>query len=77
MRPDFPLLVLRQLLLTPHPNSTPIGTVAALRCSGLDDFAFEFRKAAQDSHISRPAVVVVSVRFSPRDQNEALVCNGF
>lgn len=35
--------------------------VAALRCLGLDEFAFEFRKAAQDGHISRPAVVVVSV----------------
>jgi hypothetical protein len=39
--------------------------VATLRCLGLDEFAFEFRKAAQDGHISRPAVVVVSVH-SPR-----------
>src|ERR1700752_2591269 len=44
----------------------PMDAVAALRCLGLDEFAFEFRKAAQDGHIRRPAVVVVSVR-SPRE----------
>jgi hypothetical protein len=57
---------------TPRPK----GTVAALGCLGLDEFAFEFRKAAQDGHISRQAVLVVSARFSPRDRNDALVCNG-
>ena len=49
------------LIRTPR----PMDAVAALRCLGLDEFAFEFRKAAQDGHISRPAVVVVSVH-SPR-----------
>jgi hypothetical protein len=44
----------------------PMGTVAALGSFGLDEFAFEFHRAAQDGHISRPAVVVVSARFSPR-----------
>jgi hypothetical protein len=48
------------LLRTPR----PMDAVAALRCLGLDEFTFEFRKAAQDD-IRRPAVGVVSVR-SPR-----------
>jgi hypothetical protein len=60
------------LIRTPR----PMDAVAALRCLGLDEFAFEFRKAAQDGHINRPAVVVVSVRSPPRDRTDALVCNG-
>jgi hypothetical protein len=63
--PDFPCRCGVRFCLRPHPNSTPMDAVAALRCLGLDEFAFEFRKAAQDGHISRPAVVVVSVH-SPR-----------
>ena len=57
--------------LPPHLDAVRLGAVAAFARAGADQFALEFRKAAEDRQHQAPVRLVVSAQVSPSERNPA------